>query len=211
MKTKIILILCFILLSGFDKFSIDHFDKYEKEYKTEDMSYCENDTSKTYMPYTAITNKASKQYKLIHEEMTIDDTGMIYDKDGFIAAALASDFGPIGSRYYMTLSSGIVLPIIKADAKPDEYTNGCAANSGHIIEFIIDDKKGAEYFGTGPTGLVNFGNFNNDYRFKGKIIKIEKVLDEKVENSVTYIESDVNISGDIGFKAEEDLTIYGGF
>ncbi len=203
----------FIALTGFDakNFSIDHFDTYEKEFETEEMEVCFNLSAKTYMPYNAITKTTSPQYKYIHEKMTIDETtGMIYDEEGFIGAALASNFGAIGSRYYFTLDTGIVLPIVKVDSKPDAFTNGCAANSGHIIEFVIDAKKAAEYFGVGPSGLVNYGNFNNDKRFEGVIVKIEKVLPTKKDAKVKYVEStkDVNLKGD---DIDRELTIYGGY
>ena len=211
--TLVIGITLFTTLSGFnvEEFTIDHFDTYEKEFKTEEMSVCYNISAKTYMPYTAITKKSSPQYKYIHEKMTIDETtGMLYDEEGFIGAALASGFGAIGSRYYFTLDTGIVLPIVKVDAKPDAYTNGCAANSGHIIEFVIDAKKAGEYFGVGPTGLINYGNFNNDERFEGVIVKIEKVLDEKIEPKVIYVEHEE----EVGIKGEDidcELEIYGGY
>ena len=200
LKKVIILVLgitLFTTLSGFksEEFTIDNFDNYEKEFETEEMDVCFNISAKTYMPYTAITKKGSPQYKYIHEKMTVDETtGMLYDEEGFIGAALASDFGKIGSRYYFTLDSGIVLPIVKVDAKPDMYTDGCAALSGHIIEFVIDTKKAGSYFGVGPSGLVNYGNFNNDSRFEGVIVKIEKVLDEKIDSGITYVEHEIEVN-----------------
>ena len=210
------ILLCgfiFITTSGFDAedFSIDHFDTYEKEFKSEEMDVCFNISAKTYMSYLAVTNVNSVQYKHIHEKMTIDETtGMLYDEDGFIAAALASGFGPIGSRYYFTLDTGIVLPIVKVDAKADSATNGCAAHNGHIIEFVIDTKIAGEYFGVGPSGLVNYGNFNNEERFEGVIVKIEKVLDEKLESDITYVEKTDDAAlkdGDF----ENELEVFGGY
>lgn len=203
----------FIFGSGFtsEEFSIDHFNAYEKEFETEEMDVCFNVSAKTYMPYQAVTNVNSKQYKHIHEKMTIDETtGFLYDEDGFIGAALASNFGEIGSRFYFTLDTGIVLPIVKVDAKSDSATNGCAAHNGHIIEFVIDAKIAGEYFGVGPSGLASYGNFNNDERFEGVIVKIEKVLDTKVEKDVTYMyKSDFETYSEN--EINDDLDLFGGY
>lgn len=220
---KFILILCllisFVGLTGFkaEEFSIENLDQYNKEFKSEEIEVCSSSSTKTYMPYTAITAKGSKQYKYIQNHMTVDQTtGMLYDEDGFIGAALGYNFGDIGERYYFTLDSGIVLPIVKVDAKASsDAPNGCShAADASVIEFVIDAKIASEYFGAGPTGLVKQGNFNNDTRFKGSITKIEKVLDEKIEEGVYYDEKEVdtqesekNLIGD----ADTELQLQGGF
>lgn len=220
---KFIFILCllisFVGLTGFkaEEFSIENLDQYNKEFKTEEIEVCSTSSTKTYMPYTAITAKNSKQYKYIANHMTVDQTtGMLYDEDGFIGAALGYSFGEIGSRYYFTLDSGIVLPIVKVDAKASaDAPNGCShAADASVIEFVIDSTIASEYFGTGPTGLVKQGNFNNDTRFKGSITKVEKVLDEKIEEGVYYDENNVdnqesekNLIGE----ADTELHLEGGF
>ena len=57
---------------------------------------------------------------------------------------------------------------------------------------------------------MNYGNFNNDERFEGVIVKIEKVLDEKLESKVTYVshEEEVGIKGE---DIDSELEIYGGY
>ncbi|MFV0550383.1 MAG: hypothetical protein ACK5L6_00470 [Anaerorhabdus sp.] len=220
---KFIFILCllisFVGLTGFktEEFSIKNLDQYNKEFKTEEIEACSTSSTKTYMPYTAITAKNSKQYKYIESHMTVDQTtGMLYDEDGFIGAALGYSFGEIGSRYYFTLDTGIVLPIVKVDAKASaDAPNGCShAADASVIEFVIDSTIASEYFGAGPTGLVKQGNFNNDTRFKGSITKVEKVLDEKIEEGVYYDENNVdnqesekNLIG----QADTELHLEGGF
>lgn len=193
------------------KFDIDNFDKYEKEFVAEEIDGCFNIAAKTYMPYQAITNINSKQYKHIKNHMTIDSTtGMLYDEDGFIGVALASKFGAIGDRYYFTLEDGKVLPLVKIDEKADDTTNGCTAFDGHLIEFVIDPSISGEYFGQ-KNGYVNNGNFNNDDRFKGVVVKFEKVTDKKLEkNDVIYIDSmeDINDKAadvDLGYE------LFGGY
>lgn len=192
MKKLLLGLLSIFLLCGFSAkdFDINNLKNYHKEYKTEEMSVCSSSSVKTYMSYKAITNTASKQYEII-SSLTVDETtGFLYDEDGFIAVALGANFGELGSRYYFTLSSGIVIPVIKADAKSLSHVpNGCSTDGGSVIEFIIDEQISKEYFGQGPSGLASFGNFNNDPRFEGSIVKVEKVLDEKVEEGITYEEN----------------------
>lgn len=48
--------------------------------------------------------------------MTIKD-GFFYTYDGYMAVALGSYFGGLGERYGFTLSSGVVLKVIKAEPK----------------------------------------------------------------------------------------------
>ena len=122
-------------------------------------------------------------------------TGFLYDKDGFIAVALGSYYGEIGDRYYFTLDSGIVLPLVKGEEKADEDTDytGCYHTlDGSVIEFVIDDEYAASYFGANGNGYVLDGNYNNYSLFNGSIAKVEKVLDEKVERIVSY-QIDVDI------------------
>lgn len=219
---KFIIILClavsFMTLTGFkaEDFTIENLDRYNKEFKSESIEVCSTSSTKTYEPYTAITAKNSKQYKYIHNHMTVDETtGMLYDEEGFIGAALGSSFGEIGTRYYFTLDTGIVLPIVKADAKASvDAPNGCShSEDASVIEFIIDADIAGDYFGRGATGLVGQGNFNNDSRFKGNIEKIEKVLDEKLEEGVYYEkpvdtqESEKHLIG----SADEELKLEGGY
>lgn len=189
----LILVLSFLFCSGFvpEEFSIENLDEYEKEFVAEEMSVCSTSSVKTYMPISMITSKTSRQYKFIEEHMTIDEeTGFAFDEDGFIGVALGSVFGEIGSRYYITLNTGIVLPVVKIDAKSDSHTvSGCYhTNDKSVIEFVIDKPVAAEYFGVGGNGLIQNGNLNNDERLKGRIEKIELVTDEKVPDPANQIE-----------------------
>jgi len=173
-------------------FKLETLYDYQKEYKTEDAGVCAANDTKTYMDYRAITDTSSKQYKFIQENMTVDDkTGFLYDKDGFIGVALGSYYGEIGDRFYFTLDSGVVLPVIKIDSKADAHVvNGCAhAGDGSVIEFVIDREKADEFFGQYGNGLVLSGNYNNYDLFHGEIVKVEKVLEEKNDSYVTYVDN----------------------
>lgn len=186
-----------------DSFSIDVLKDYQKEYVSESVNVCAVGTSKSYMSYKAITDKSSVQYKYIQNNMKVDDTtGILYDDDGFIGVALGSYFGPIGSRFYITLDSGIILPVVKVEAKADKHTNnGCEQKwDGSVIEFVVDEKIALDYFGTRSNGYVLDGNFNNYELFKGDIVSIEKVTDSK-RNDIVHYESESTI-------VEEDLMGY---
>lgn len=197
---KIVFVFAFIVLCGFkfsessaekeQDFDISELYDYQKEFKSTEIGVCASNSTKTYMDYRATTATLSRQYQFIHNEMTVDTkTGFLYDKDGFIGAALGSYYGQIGDRYYFTLDSGVVLPIVKCEEKSDNDTDysGCYhLSDGSVIEFVIDRNYATNYFGTLTNSLVLQGNYNNYHLFKGQIIKVEKVSDERNENYVTY-------------------------
>ena len=109
-------------------FNLDALYDYQKEYKTEELSVCSTNTAKTYMDYRMTTVVDSRQYQFLNYKCYVDrTTGFLYDEDGFIAVALGSYYGEIGDRFYFTLESGIVLPLVKGEEKADEDTDysGC--------------------------------------------------------------------------------------
>ena len=210
----IVIILAFVFVSGFTYinsensdeeeyvFSLDALYDYQKEYKTEELSVCSTNTAKTYMDYRMTTVVSSRQYQFLNYECYVDkNTGFLYDKDGFIAVALGSYYGEIGDRFYFTLDSGIVLPLVKGEEKADEDTDysGCYHTmDGSVIEFVIDSNYASNYFYSSGNGLVLNGNYNNYSLFKGSISKVEKVLDEKSDKIVTYqIDSEIPNNIDI--------------
>ena len=191
-KFYCILAVCILLvISGFTffedgekkEFDIDDLYDYQKKFKTEELDVCSSNTAKTYMDYRMTTVVASRQYQFLNYECTVDKkTGFLYDEEGFIAVALGSYYGVIGDRFYFTLDSGIVLPLVKGEEKADEDTDysGCYHTiDGSVVEFVIDDDYAASYFGTNSNGYVLDGNYNNYSLFSGSFVKVEKVLDEK--------------------------------
>ena len=210
-KFYCILAVCILLvISGFTffedgekkEFDIDDLYDYQKKFKTEELDVCSSNTAKTYMDYRMTTVVASRQYQFLNYECTVDKkTGFLYDEEGFIAVALGSYYGVIGDRFYFTLDSGIVLPLVKGEEKADEDTDysGCYHTiDGSVVEFVIDDDYAASYFGTNSNGYVLDGNYNNYSLFSGSIVKVEKVLDEKADRYVTHhVEADQPKSIDI--------------
>ena len=173
-----------------NKFDLNDLYDYQKEYKAIEIDVCARKGAKTYMDYRMTTDPSSVQYHFIRNELIVDhNTGFLYDKDGFIAVALGSYYGHIGDRYYFTLDSGIVLPLVKAEEKADEDTDamGCYhLIDTSVIEFVIDSDAAGEYFWDNQNGLVLNGNYNNYWLFDGDIEKVEKVLDEKNDKVVSY-------------------------
>ena len=194
----IIGIFVLLSLSGFSfdindnngDFDLEMLKDYQKKFESEEIEVCALSSAKTYMDYRATTLVSSRQYQFIHNYLNVDKkTGFLYDDECFIAVALGSYYGTIGDRYYFTLDSGIVLPLVKAEQKADEDTDysGCYQKyDKSIMEFVIDSDYASSYFGSRGNGLVLNGNYNNYSLFSGNIVKIEKVLDEINEHYVTY-------------------------
>ena len=143
----------------------------EEEFKAEqELEVCHYGTNKTYMDYRSL-NTGSNQYKLLSTLATKD--GFFYDQDGYMAVALGSYFGKLGSRYEFELDTGIVLKVIKVDEKADRHTyDGCQQRwDKSVVEFIIDSEKIKYWWGE---KYVLNGNFNNHDDFKGDIVRIIK-------------------------------------
>lgn len=200
MKKVLTILSALIVLLTLTGFSNDEefFDEtslydYQKEYVTKNAGACALGKTKTYMDYRSITDRSSRQYKFIKDNMKVDEkTGFLLDEDGFIGVALGSYYGEIGDRYYFTLDSGVVLPVVKIDEKADKDTDslGCHhTKDGSVIEFVIDKDIANEYYGHYANGLVLQGNFSNYEIYKGSIIKAEKVTNDKRDDYVTYVES----------------------
>jgi len=125
------------------------------------------------MDYRRITNKSSKQYKYIKDNMKVAENGLLYDNQGYIGVALGSHFGDIGNKFVITLDTGIVLKVVKVEAKDDKHTNnGCEQKyDGSLIEFVIDSENTTYWLGS--NGYILNGNFNNHKDFKGNIERVE--------------------------------------
>lgn len=195
-KTIFVFLVATLLMGFADievNFSLDDLKDYQRAYESEEVQVCSVNKTKTYMDYRAITDRSSTQYKYIRDNMIVDEeTGFLVDEDGFIGVALGSFYGVIGDRYYVTLESGVILPLVKIEEKADGDTDGgCYHYSdGSVIEFVIDKNIAGEYFGVYGNGLVLSGNYNNYDLFKGEISAVEKVSDTKREDYVTFVEKE---------------------
>jgi len=213
----VLLLLLFIPLTAFGipeddeeessyVFDIDSLSEYEKEFEAREIDICSSSNVKTYEDYRSINSRSSKQYWFIQENMTVDSqTGLLLDSDGFIGVALGSYFGEIGDRFYITLSTGTVLPVVKVDEKADQHViNGCAHyEDNSVIEFVLDTDIAGSFFGRWGNGYILSGNFNNSDYFAGNITKLETVGERKEEVEVTFEEKE-SVSFD-----NEDIFNYG--
>ena len=180
----VFIFLIVLICSGFtlNSFDFSILSNYTKQFEGTDFSSCKINSrnfgkNKTYEEYTLIDNVSSSQYRYIKSHMTVDPkSGFLFDEDGFIGVALGYNFGNIGARYYITLDTGIIIPVIKIDAKARiDASDGCQGNyADDVIEFVIDTDKAMKYFGS-SNGYASNGNFNNYKYLKGSIVKIESV------------------------------------
>ena len=96
--------------------------------------------NKTWMPYTAITSRGSKQYKLQQIAYT-GDYG-IRMVNGRYCVAIGSHFEcKIGQYFDLILANGEVIPCIMADQKANKHTdsvNIITVDTNCLSEFIVD-------------------------------------------------------------------------
>jgi uncharacterized protein YgiM (DUF1202 family) len=106
------------------------------EYKSMAVS---GDKRKSYMDWTAITSKTSKQYKLQANYATTASNG-VRTVNGRYCIALGSYYTHDVGRYVdVVLENGTILPCIIGDCKRDRDTiNNCSLGiDGGVAEFIV--------------------------------------------------------------------------
>ena len=126
---------------------------------------------KTYMSYKLITDTSSPQYALQQQAYT--------DSDGFrrvgdaYCIALGSAFGTeIGTKYKITLDTGITFVGILSDCKDDKHTddsNRYIEKNGNICEFLVSVNKIDEM--SKVMGDMSYSNL------QGGIVKIERMIE----------------------------------
>lgn len=101
-----------------------------------------NSQKMTYMDYRAITNTASKQYKLQQDPyVCVDEKGFLMYRSNWYVVAMGSYWGDIGDKFIVHLNNGELIPVIIGDIKSDRHTdklNYAHASDGHVLEFLID-------------------------------------------------------------------------
>lgn len=115
----------------------DYVSDKQINYKIYNVPYAKN---KTWMPYTAITSRGSKQYKLQQKACT-GDYG-IRMVNGRYCVALGSYFGcSIGQYFDLILANGTVIPCIMSDQKANKHTDSAnivTISTNCLSEFIVD-------------------------------------------------------------------------
>lgn len=99
------------------------------------------DTSfKAYMPYTAITNRNSLQWKYRQMAYT-DNEGFRRINNDYVVALGTYYAKACGERFQITLSSGKVFTVITGDIKADCHTDSShmyGRSNNNMVEFIVD-------------------------------------------------------------------------
>lgn len=152
--------------------------EYEKRIRetSEEIPLCAYGIyTKSYMDADTVTDEDSLQYKLL-SQMHINEKGLYETDDGYVAIALGSYYGGVGTKYLITLDTGVTFKAIKADEKADEHVyDGCIHKvDGSMMEFILDTDKASQYFGL-SNGYVAGGNLNNSNDYRGDIVEIRQV------------------------------------
>ena len=115
----------------------DYVSDKQINYKIYNVPYAEN---KTWMPYTTITSRGSKQYKLQQKAYT-GDYG-IRMVNGRYCVAIGSHFEcKIGQYFDLILANGEVIPCVMADAKSNKHTDSAniiTTSTNCLSEFIVD-------------------------------------------------------------------------
>ena len=134
------------------------------------------DTSfKSWMDYTAITNKQSPQWKL-QEQAYTDENGLRKVDEFYCIAAGTGLSEGIGTKLMVTLDTGVEFPVIVADHKADKHTDATntymAMSNGriNIIEFVIEyGKLASQAKQMGDVSYIPGG------QFKGQVVEIKEV------------------------------------
>ncbi len=120
----------------------------------------------SFMDYRMIRT-GSLQYQYLQAYMNVSADGLLRTEDGFIAVALGSYYGPIGSKYRFTTSTGQTFKVMKIDEKSDNHTtNGCTDSTNSMIEFIIDTPNI-------HSAVKMSGTFTSLAAFSGTIVQAE--------------------------------------
>lgn len=137
-----------------------------------------NTAFKSYMSYTAITNKESEQWQLQQNAVT-DENGLRMVDGRYMVAVGSYYSNTIGEKIEIELEGGCRIPAIVGDLKADVHTDeknqyravyDSDGNfiSKNVVEFIVDmntlDKK-----------AKNWGDISAIEGFEGNVVGIYKI------------------------------------
>ena len=136
------------------------------------------DTSfKSYMSYTAITDKKSLQYKMQQEAWT-DENGLRRYNDAYMVAMGTFYANGCGEYFEVTRESGESFTVVTGDIKSDSHTDDRNMYSpiyidgemkyANILEFIVDTSDLSR-------SVRRSGNIGTIDRFGGQIKTIERI------------------------------------
>ena len=112
-----------------------------EECKCQEYTIPQHSDFKSYMGYTAITSKSSRQYQLQANFAYTGNYG-IRQVDNRYCVALGSYFGAsIGQYFDLVLENGTIIPCIVGDEKANKDTdsnNLFTSHNGCMSEFVVD-------------------------------------------------------------------------
>lgn len=130
---------------------------------------------KTYLPYTAITDRSSEQWKL-QQKCKTDKYGFRVFGEYKCVAVGTYYSNKIGDKFIITLDTGIKIKCIVADIKMDIHTdrNHQFVNlpNKNIIEFLVSKRKLDKLSKT--MGDISYAN---DGMYMGSIVRIEQIIE----------------------------------
>lgn len=125
---------------------------------------------KSYMPYTAITNKSSTQWQL-QQSATTDENGLRCI-DGKPMVAVGTGWGvSVGDSAIITCDNGNSFEVVIGDAKANihtDSTNKTTLSNNCRCEFIVDSKQ------LNPT-VKTVGNVAILQQYNGYVINVQKI------------------------------------
>lgn len=113
----------------------------KEEIRFKDYSIPKTSGFKSYMPYTAITLKSSRQYKLQQQYATTGNYGIRMVNDRYCVAIGTFTNSPIGTYIDLILENDTSIPCIIGDFKADKDTdsnNIITMHNGCATEFIVN-------------------------------------------------------------------------
>lgn len=127
---------------------------------------------KTFMGYTSIKSKASKQYQMQQEDCTwTDEEGFRRYGDYYMVALGTFYAQSAGETFLVTLDTGVTFKAITGDIKSDKHTDSRHQHrNGNIVEFIVDTA-------AIPQRCKVMGDMSYAADFSGKIARIDRIAD----------------------------------
>lgn len=125
---------------------------------------------KSYMPYTAITNKSSRQWQL--QQIATTDGNGLRCIDGKPMVAVGTGWGvSVGDSAVITCDNGNSFEVVIGDAKANihtDSTNKTTLSNNCRCEFIVDSKQ------LNPT-IKTMGNVAVLQQYNGYVINVQKI------------------------------------
>jgi len=138
--------------------------------KTQSTTQVNKKDFKSYMPYTAITNKSSTQWQL-QQYATTDENGFRCI-DGKPMVAVGTGWGvSVGDSAVITCDNGNSFEVVIGDAKANIHTdseNKTTLSNNCRCEFIVDSRQ------LNPT-IKTMGNVAVLEQYNGYVINVQKI------------------------------------